>query len=305
MSTEVFEFFGRPAVDTSEHAVELAEARHCPIIGHQCEKRLGRDNSISGVCSLKPKTSGPVICCPIRLYGDGYRVLQDVSDLAFKPGLDLVPGKEARERAISSGIPVVGVFGKRWGGELPLPRKKGGGSYYVDWILALVDETGTLQEFTAVEVQTIDTTGNYRDGIDALRASRAIVGNVSGFNWENVNKRIIPQIIYKSQVLQRETKANAGLFFVCPDRVLDKIVERVGGIEALPNYPIKAGTVTFLGYDYSDSDVHPGEFVEALPLERKRTITTSIERFQVAFNNVALSKEDAYASAIERVLGTS
>lgn len=302
MSARVFEFFGRPAVDSSPHAAELAAAEHCPIIGQPCEKRLGRDNTISGVCSLKPKTSGPVICCPIRLYGDGYKVLQDVSDIAFGPGLELVPGREARERANASGAPVVGVFGKRWGGELPLPRKMGGGSYYVDWILALVNEVGELVEFTAVEVQTIDTTGNYREGIKALRADRTVVDNTSGFNWENVNKRIIPQIIYKSQVLQRETKANAGLFFVCPARVLDKILERVGGQEALPGYPVKAGTVTFMGYDYVDGSTVKGPYTAPLPLELKAKLTTSIERFQVAFNNVALSKEDAYASAIEKAL---
>lgn len=303
MGATVFEFFGRPAVDTSAHARELARAEFCPIIGEKCEKRFSRDNVISGVCSIKPTTSAPVICCPIRLYGDDYRILSDVANLAFGGGHDLVPGREAREYAVASGHSVVGVFGKRWGGELPLPRKKGGGSYYVDWILALVTPDGILQEFTAVEVQTIDTTGNYRRGFDSLLKDRTIVDNVSGFNWENVNKRIIPQIIYKSQVLQRETKANAGLFFVCPARVLEKIVERVGGAEALPNYPVKAGTVTFLGYDYASSDVEPRDYTEVLPLELKVKMTTSIERFQVAFNNVALSKEDAYASAIERVMG--
>ena len=46
--------------------------------------------------------------------------------------------------------------------ELRLPQKRGSGGYYIDWILALIGDDGNLREFVAVEVQAIDTTGNYR-----------------------------------------------------------------------------------------------------------------------------------------------
>lgn len=56
---------------------------------------------------------------------------------------------------------VVAAFGHGWSVELPLPKRQSKGSYYVDWILARFDSDSKLVEFTAIEVQTIDTTGTY------------------------------------------------------------------------------------------------------------------------------------------------
>jgi hypothetical protein len=62
------------------------------------------DGILSGVCSLKPATSGPVICCPVRLYADDYQILRDVSMLAFGEELTLAPGGGARASARQSGM---------------------------------------------------------------------------------------------------------------------------------------------------------------------------------------------------------
>ena len=67
----------------------------------------------------------------------------------------------------------------------------------MDWVLARLNGKGELVDFTAAEVQTIDTTGKYSDAQAALRKDRSIVNDTVGLNWENVSKRIIPQIIYK------------------------------------------------------------------------------------------------------------
>jgi hypothetical protein len=96
----------------------------------------------------------------------------------------------------------VAVFGRYWGQELPLQRPKGGdrtGTYYVDWVLARIDTDGKLAEFTAVEVQTIDTTGNYGEQAASYFAQTPFTDgrgrtpgySDAGFNWENVNKRIL------------------------------------------------------------------------------------------------------------------
>jgi len=93
-------------------------------------------------------------------------------------------------------------------GEVKLPSVGGRGGFFGDWILALVDESKNLQEFVAVEVQSIDTTGNYRKERDAYAAGHAFTGSSrAGINWENVNKRILPQLIFKGHVLRRETSA--------------------------------------------------------------------------------------------------
>ena len=43
-----------------------------------------------------------------------------------------------------------------------MPQRSGHGNYFVDWILAHLTADGMLDGFVAVEVQTMDTTGNYR-----------------------------------------------------------------------------------------------------------------------------------------------
>ncbi|MGA8579297.1 MAG: hypothetical protein WB579_11505, partial [Bryobacteraceae bacterium] len=76
------------------------------------------------------------------------------------------------------------------GGEAGLPPIGGRGGFFVDWILALVDKNGELKEFVAVEVQSIDTTGNYRKERDAYLKEKDFAGYSNAvINWENVNKR--------------------------------------------------------------------------------------------------------------------
>ena len=71
--------------------------------------------------------------------------------------------------------------------------------------------------------------------------------STAGLNWENVNKRILPQIIYKGHVLRREPLCQKGLFFICPTPVYNKIAERLGG--NLTEIHQQAGSVTIMRYD--------------------------------------------------------
>ena len=157
--------------------------------------------------------------------GKTSRILTDISAEAFGAETVLVRPADVAGRAAAgsmTGNEVV-VFGRYWGQELPLPRPQGKGAagvrkYYVDWILAKLDANGELTELTAVEVQTIDTTGNYSDQARSFFAEQAFTDgrgrtpgySNAGMNWENVNKRILPQIIYKGHVLRREAKCAKG-----------------------------------------------------------------------------------------------
>ena len=300
MAGTIWEFFGYRSNDKSEAAVASARNRLCPFIEDQCEKTFN-DGVVSGVCSLKPIRSGPVICCPIRLYGDGYKILEDVAKKAFGAGLLLVPGKEAVYYSTDNAKSCVAVFGQRWGGELRLPQKGGKGGYFVDWVLAKLDSSGELEEFVAVEVQTIDTTGTYRNGFESLTKYRVDVKTTAGLNWENVSKRILPQLIYKGQVLQRESLCKKGLFFVCPQPVYERIMLRLGGQEGLVRYALQPASITFLAYSHSsiDEDVQ-GALV---PLHQSVAHSTTVYKLQEAFNNVTLPDEDVYRAAILRALG--
>lgn len=300
MAGTIWEFFGYRSDDKSNEAREAVQLEQCPIIKDKCEKTFN-DGVISGVCTLKPMTSKPVICCPIRLYADNYEILRNVSLKAFGENLDLIPGREAVSTAKIHKKTCIAVFGKRWGGELRLPQKSGSGGYFVDWVLAKLDTAGELTEFVAVEVQTIDTTGNYRNGYSELKNNRTIAKTTAGLNWENVSKRILPQLIYKGQVLQREEMCKKGLFFVCPHPVFERIVNRLGGQDGLIRYTLQPASITFIAYSHDvNKSAHDGELHS---IKETLSHSTTVYKVQEAFNNVTLPEENVYRNAILKALG--
>lgn len=276
----ILELFGYDPQDTSEAAKRARSLHQCPFLQARCIKKL-HGGEASGVCTLTRK-SGPVIICPIRLYAGSYRILRDVADQAFGKGLQLVVGSEmGAYRRDNPGTSCVVVFGQRWGKELRLPNreiKKSGGAYFVDWILAHIDPAGQLQSFVAIEVQSIDTTGNYQAERTAHLNALPFAGNsTAGFNWENVNKRILPQIIYKGHVLRQEPLCHKGLFFICPSPVYEKIAERLGG--KLSKIHQQPGSVTMIWYDVA-GPVPPGEIRELIHFGQ---FTTTVDQIALAF----------------------
>jgi hypothetical protein len=293
MSSNIVEFFGFNPHDTSRAARHARAGKECPFVHRQCSKTLS-DGEISGACTLQAKNGGPVICCPIRLYATEYEILNDVARVAFGAAIQLLPASAIRPGQGEC----VAVFGKGWGKELRLPSRGRGGAYFVDWVLASVSATGELVSFVAVEVQSIDTTGNYRAERAAyLRGRRFQGASTAGFNWENVNKRILPQIIYKGHVLRQEPLCQKGLFFVCPTPVYLKIGERLGG--GLRPYPIQPGALTFMWYDVGP-DVPHGRQRDLLSGVR---FTTTIDQVALAFTAPSnLPPPQVYENAIRAEL---
>jgi hypothetical protein len=301
MAGYIAEFFGYSASDNSDVALQAAAKRICPFLNSQCTKVLSRDREVAGVCAVRQKSDGvpDVICCPNRIYASGYKILHIVSQSAFGGSLNLYAGRTAVEKAKHEGG-AVAVFGHGWGGELRLPQRKGIGSYFVDWVLAKLDGKGELVEFTAIEVQTIDTTGNYREARRALLNGREIIDDTVGLNWENVSKRIIPQIIYKGQVLQREELCKTGLYFVCPQPVYERVLNRLGGKERLPKYPTQPASIHFLSYDYiKNASAQAGEIRQ---LEVVDEHCTTVYKLQEAFSSLDLPDGNVYREAIRRSL---
>ena len=302
MSGMISEFFGYPAADRSAEALRAAASMSCPILGMPCAKTLSRDGTRSGVCAIRQKTKATpdVICCPIRLYADDYALLKTISAEAFGPGMKLYAGRIAVDRAKMEGG-AVAVFGHRWGGELRLPKRKGSGSYFVDWVLAKLDSTGVLEEFVAVEVQTIDTTGSYRNARLALLGDRKVIADTVGLNWENVSKRILPQLIYKGQVLQREDLCRKGLFFVCPTPIFNRVIDRLGGVEKLPTFSPQPASIHFIAYDFADAGDTPEGVVRPLGIANRHD--TTVYKVQEAFSSISLPEANVYQKAIVQALG--
>lgn len=294
MSLSIQEWFGFAPGDRSAPAAEVRSAKGCPFVGGACIKRLGRSALVSGACTVKPATSAPVICCPNRMYAKEYRVLLDVARDAFGPDVRLC--REV-EHLRHDGKDVV-VFGKRWGRELRLPNRRTGGGYFVDWVLALVDDNGSLLEFVAAEVQTMDTTGSYEPAIRALYEGNPSPGPAkAGINWENVNKRILPQLIFKGHVIRLEEKCKKGLYFLCPEPVYRRMAERLGG--GLVSYPPQPGALTFLWYGLGPAAT------EGYPVDLMLAgkLTTTVDQVALAFTSPRnLPVPGGYEQAISAAL---
>jgi hypothetical protein len=221
-------------------------------------------------------------------------VLVDVAKKAFGENVELISGQSARHIHVEPPNAKVAVFGKRWGKELRLPNRGKVGGYFVDWVLAKLNARNDLEEFVAVEVQSIDKTGNYQsERIAYLKESPFEGYSSAGFNWENVNKRILPQIIYKGHVLRRERLCKSGLFFICPKPVYDKIRERLGG--KLLGYGLQPGSLTFMWYDIGP----PVSDGLTRSLNLQGSLTTTVDQVALDFTAPSnLPDENVYEAAI-------
>lgn len=307
MAKKIFELFGYSPNDASVVAAKARKEQTCPSIGGQCSKEIGSaGNRIrSGVCTLADKNGEPVVICPIRLYADKHALLSTVARLAFKvDAVELVDGRHIGSYKSLKNANVVAVFGKGWGGEIKVPGRPAKGhktsGFFVDWILARLDANKKLIEFAALEVQTMDTIGSYRTEREAILNGVEHVGKSAGLNWENVNKRILPQLIYKGHLLERESLCQSGLFFACPDAVYNKIMDRLGS--ELADYPQKNNSLTFI-------PIQLGEPVgDGVPrtLKALKPKTTTIQQVQIAFSSPTnLPEAGAYEKAIRIALGES
>ncbi len=144
----------------------------CPFTSLDCTKRSTADKSVPyPVCSLTPKTSNVrVAICPKRFYD--IDILKDVVDHAWlgdKPSNPVMVSEVQMED-----------FGN------------------VDFVIADVSEGQTISQFISCELQAIDITGSVRPAYEALIENRNVTEKFAyGFNWKNVSKRYVTQLISK------------------------------------------------------------------------------------------------------------
>jgi len=304
MALSIVEFFGFAPLDPA--AAAYRDALQCPFVASDCIKPR------HGSCSLAQLNGDPIICCPNRLYAEGFVALRDIATEAFGAESHLILASDVQPRVDAgqmAGGEVV-VFGRYWGQELPLPRPPGVGrsevrNFYMDWILASLELDGSVKELIAVEVQTIDTTGSYLEQSESFFAGQVFTDGQgrtpgysnAGMNWENVSKRILPQLIYKGHVLRREARCRTGLYFVCPVQVYDRIRERLGG--TLHQYRPGNGTITFRSYELGA----PQPMGRHRPLVYHGQFTTTVDQVALAFTSPGnLPDADVYEAAINAAL---
>jgi hypothetical protein len=281
MAFLITETFGHITSDSSEIALAQRKSEICPILREKCWKRFRSGGLVSGVCTVKPPKSEEVIVCPDRLYAEDFLILRDVVLEAYGPSMRLIGPAEVNDTQGEKNRIV--VFGKRWGKELRVPKsEENAAGYAADWILARISESAEVEEFVPVEVQTMDTTGSYQGEwyrMNGLELPTGCKPTNPNMNWENVNKRIIPQLLTKGNVFGRESMCRKGLFFVCPAPVYKKLTERLGA--KLSAWPMRNGTLTFRWYDLATALVAG----KIRPLRVQGQFTTTVENLKDAFNS--------------------
>lgn len=143
----------------------------CPFIEKTCPKRSTADKTTPyPVCTLRKSDASVVAVCPKRFYERDF--LQDVVDHAWA-------GPKPDNLQIVSEIQMKG-FGN------------------VDFVIADVQSDQSIGQFLSVELQAIDITGSVRPAYEAILEGQLLQKKPTyGFNWKNVAKRYMNQLISK------------------------------------------------------------------------------------------------------------
>jgi hypothetical protein len=280
---DIAELFGYPSDHVSRDSKLFWDTKSCPFTGISCSKKNHDGSVVYGTCSVS-STEGNVIICPNRLYADGYMTLRTVAsdvfgDAPFFTFPEYLDAKRKNNGIIDGKKGAVIALGHNSGREVSL-----GNQMSMDWVLAHV-KSGGIDSYTGVEVQSIDITGNYRDNWhyyqqwrnDESKPPRPKPSSAHGYNWANVHKRLIPQLIRKGLIYSRSAKVNHGLSFVLPD-VVFKRFEKILGDDF--QSPKRTGSDVLTVYTYV-LNPFDGSTIRSLKLKRKIQITLSefSERF--------------------------
>lgn len=304
MPLTITEIFGYAPPDESPTVKEIRTTGTCPFTSKRCIKVFRDSGVVHGTCTVKTPSEEEVICCPKRLYAQQFKILTDVAVEAFGADLRMIPPKDVFDTKGEQRRVV--AFGSGWGKELRVPKSGDQkGSYSADWILALISEANDLLEFVALEVQSMDTTGDYQPewckqmGVpyNPVVLPKKKRKKASNINWENVNKRIIPQLLTKGNVFQREKLCKKGMFFVTPTPVYKRVIGRLGA--KLSEFPLQSSALTFRYYGLGPS-VGPGNIRE---LVYEGQYTTTVENLKEAFNSTLnLPPMGSIAAKIQKAL---
>jgi len=292
------EIFGYAPYDSSKDARLLWKTGTCPFTLTTCSKINHNSGIIYGTCTAKT-ADRTVIICPNRLYANKYACIHKVAKDAFGK-IPMIMFKEYWEnRTKLSNQEVIVALGHNSGREVKLGTKLS-----MDWVLARVKK-GQLEEYIGVEVQSIDITGNYRDNWhyfseQKYRSKRNVPPSENGYNWANVHKRLIPQIIRKGLIYGNSKLVNHGIYFILPDIVFCKFEEVVGKLKKTTRPTKEVMTV----HTYELGNYVPEGCVR--PLRHIRTIQFLAKDFANAFiSGVNLPSGAVLDGCIKKMLGVA
>lgn len=291
---DLIEVFGYAPDDLTSQCRSLWNLSACTFTNKQCTKTNHDGSIVYGTCSVS-SPFGDCVICPKRLYENNYATLRTISkevfgDLPVYMYEEFIPLREKLDNCVIA-------LGQNSGKEVKI-----GASLSMDWVLARL-ESHKLVEYTGVEVQSIDISGNYRDAWHSYRNMNAQTTSVTssehGMNWANVHKRLIPQIIRKGTIYAKSDLVKSGLYFVVPDIVYRKFEEILGADIPLLNSGGK-DVLTIHTYELSPFLRHG----EQRTLLLKRNIRFSLDEFSKRFiSGPNLPSGLQLDNAVKRILG--
>ena len=302
---DILEIFGFPPDFICEESNLMWVKKACPFTQTPCTKCNHDMSVIYGTCSVT-SNQGSVVICPNRLYAEDFKVLKKVADDSFGSGIsfltyqEYVKERQAKSALLETPTGVVISLGRNSGKEVQV-----GHQMSMDWVLAHIIN-GQISSYVGVEVQSIDITGNYRDNWRYHKEFRDNKGatkrkkpdSCHGYNWANVHKRLIPQIIRKGVIYSKSKLAARGLSFILPELVYQRF-EMVLGTGFKSPGAITADTLTIYTYDLGEFDAKSSR-----KLELKRVIHVSLKEFSDRFiNGTNLPESKKLDTAVSQALG--
>lgn len=172
-------------------------------------------------------------------------------------------------------------------------KMKGFGN--VDFVIADQADDGSIGNFLSVELQAIDITGSVFPAYTALRAGDVLPKRPTyGFNWDNVYKRYITQLIRKGYFHHHwGTKIVA----VIQDQVYESVIQKADFMRS-PDIANSNVNIIFMTYVFEDDPDKPGQFRPKLC----RVEGTSHANLQAAILYKEAPSKDAFKGKIKEAL---
>lgn len=124
----------------------------------------------------------------------------------------------------------------------------------IDCVIADVGPDNATKQFVSVEFQAVDITGSCYPAYLAITNSELLETPPKyNFNWRNVYKRYIMQLIFKGFYHHHW---NTRIVAVMQDVLVDRLWETGGFVEA----PIENSNVVFMSYKMVNVDDEPGRY---------------------------------------------
>jgi Restriction endonuclease NotI len=253
LSNPLGEVFGYPVGNMSNDAANHRSGRLCPYnnpSGPNCTKNSVIDPL--GVCSIV-EGNGLAITCPVR-FRESNLIVSDAAQFFFP---------ESRRPPIALT-------------EVRLNDKRGKSAGNIDIAIVMLDDTGAVADFGALEVQAVYVSGNVGKAFKEYMTDPA--GN-SRMQWPSKNyprpdylsssrKRLAPQLIYKGGILNTWKKKIA-------------VAVHHAFFEQLPALPVvepNEADIAWLVYDL--------QFSEALQRYRLERIASIYTKFKPSLDEI-------------------